>query len=50
MTHIEELKVIKDFSATEVGTNETTKLEKEIIAMEMSLSVFQNARKSENEK
>eukprot|EP01084_Bolivina_argentea_P040367 74604_1 len=43
MTHIEELQLIQEFSQNLKG-DETTKLEKEIIAMELSLGILKKAK------
>merc|ERR1712228_329812 len=48
MTHIEELQLIKEFSQNVKG-DETMKLEKEIIAMEMSLGIIKRSQKEELE-
>eukprot|EP00486_Rosalina_sp_Unknown_P005282 CAMPEP_0201571132 /NCGR_PEP_ID=MMETSP0190_2-20130828/13753_1 /ASSEMBLY_ACC=CAM_ASM_000263 /TAXON_ID=37353 /ORGANISM="Rosalina sp." /LENGTH=82 /DNA_ID=CAMNT_0047995453 /DNA_START=18 /DNA_END=263 /DNA_ORIENTATION=- len=49
MTHIEELQLLEEFSQNLDG-DETTKLEKEIIAMEMSLGILKRSMKEDQAK
>ena len=46
MTHIEELQMIQEFSQNVKG-DETMRLQKEIIAMEMSLGIIKRSQKEE---
>eukprot|EP00484_Ammonia_sp_Unknown_P028003 CAMPEP_0197046532 /NCGR_PEP_ID=MMETSP1384-20130603/22240_1 /TAXON_ID=29189 /ORGANISM="Ammonia sp." /LENGTH=254 /DNA_ID=CAMNT_0042478349 /DNA_START=119 /DNA_END=883 /DNA_ORIENTATION=+ len=49
MTHLEELELLEEF-AQNVDGDETTKLEKQIIAMEMSLGILKQSIQNDTEK